>query len=100
MKRAAKIDANQTEIVQALRAIGCTVQSLAVVGNGVPDLLVGTNNRTLLLEVKDGKKIPSERALTPDQLKWHANWRGGTLAVVCDVESAIRAARLLNNPAE
>lgn len=94
MRRAAAIDANQPAIVQALRAIGCTVQPLHTVGAGVPDLLVGHANRTFLLEVKDGSKPPSKRALTPDQLEWHGAWRGGPLAVVCDVESAIRAVRV------
>jgi hypothetical protein len=50
MRRAAKVDANQTEIVQALRQIGAVVQSLAAVGNGCPDLLVGYRNRLFLLE--------------------------------------------------
>ena len=91
MRRAAKIDANQTAIVGALRAIGCTVESLAAVGRGVPDLLVGRAGRTYLIECKDGAKPPSARRLTEDQLTWHGAWRGGPLAVVCDIESAIRA---------
>jgi hypothetical protein len=41
MRRAAKIDANQPQIVEALRKAGATVHSLAAVGNGIPDLLVG-----------------------------------------------------------
>lgn len=90
MRRAAKTDANQVEIVKALRAAGATVQSLAAVGQGVPDLLVGIRGQTLLMEVKDGKKSPSERRLTPDQLEWHGAWRGGPLAVVDGVDAALR----------
>jgi hypothetical protein len=60
----------------------------------VPDLLVGRQGRTYLLEVKDGRKPPSARQLTDEQLTWHGAWKGGTLAVVCDVESAIRAVSL------
>lgn len=41
MRRAARTDANQTAIVEALRKCGASVQSLAAVGKGVPDLLVG-----------------------------------------------------------
>ncbi len=88
--RAAKIDANQTAIVDALRKAGATVQSLASVGKGVPDLLVGIRGRTALLECKDGAKPPSARKLTPDQLIWHAAWQGGTLAVVDSPEAALR----------
>jgi hypothetical protein len=90
MRRAAKIDANQTPVVEALRAAGATVQSLAAVGQGVPDLLVGFQGQTVLLEVKDGRKPPSERRLTDDQLKWHGAWRGGPLAVVDGVDAALR----------
>jgi hypothetical protein len=45
------------------------------------------------MEVKDGDKAPSARRLTADQQKFHAEWRGGQLALVCDVESALRAVR-------
>ena len=95
MRRAAKIDANQEQVVQALRAIGATVQSLAGVGKGVPDLLVGYQGKTLLLEVKDGNKPPSERKLTEDQIKWHGAWRGGPLAVVDGPEAALRMLGML-----
>lgn len=90
MRRAAKVDANQPAIVQALRNAGASVQSLAAIGDGCPDLLVGYASKTALLEIKDGSKVPSARGLTPDQLDWHANWHGGTLAVVMDVEGALR----------
>ena len=90
MRRAAKVDANQEQIVQALRAAGAVVQTLAAVGKGVPDLLVGYQGKTLLLEVKDGNKPPSERKLTEDQIKWHGAWRGGPLAVVDGPEAALR----------
>jgi hypothetical protein len=95
MRRAAKVDANQTEIVKALRQIGAVVQSLAAVGNGCPDLLVGYRNRLFLLELKDGNKPPSAQALTPHQVEWHRTWQGHVV-VVNSVESAIAA---INNPA-
>ena len=91
MRRAAKVDANQEQIVQVLRAAGATVQSLAGVGKGVPDLLVGYQGKTLLMEVKDGRLAPSARRLTEDQLVWHGAWRGGPLAVVDGVDAALRA---------
>lgn len=91
MRRAAKIDRNQPEVVKALEKCGAIVQSLADVGNGVPDLLIAHRGRLLLLEVKDGSKPPSARRLTPDQQDWHDKWRGPYLMVVVDVESAIAA---------
>ena len=75
-RQAAKIDANQPDIVKALRKAGAIVQSLAAVGKGCPDLLVGYRGVNYLLEIKDGSKPPSERRLTNDQVEWHATWRG------------------------
>jgi len=88
--RAARIDANHEQVVSALRAAGASVQSLAGVGKGVPDLLVGFQGKTLLMEVKDGRKTPSERRLTDDQIKWHGAWNGGPLAIVDGVDAALR----------
>jgi hypothetical protein len=91
MIRNAKVDANQKAIVAALRQIGCAVISLAPMGRGCPDLLVARHNcGNILLEVKDGKKPPSRRQLTPDELAFHGSWPG-PIAVVDSVESAIRA---------
>jgi len=74
--RAKKVDLNQMEIVATLRKIGATVQSLATVGNGCPDLLVGFQGINYLMEIKNGDKVPSAQELTPDQIKWHIEWRG------------------------
>ena len=95
MRRAAKVDANQDQIVTALRAAGATVQSLAAVGKGVPDLLVGFQSQTLLLEVKNSKQPPSQRRLTEDQLKWHGAWNGGPLAIVDSPDAALRMLGIL-----
>ena len=90
MRRAAKVDDNQTEIVAALRKIGATVQPLHAVGQGCPDILVGWRGMNTILEIKDGKKPPSARKLTEDQERWHAAWRG-QVTVVETVEQAIEA---------
>lgn len=36
-RRKARVDANQSEVVAALRAVGATVQHLHMVGGGCPD---------------------------------------------------------------
>lgn len=95
MRRAAKVDANHTQVVTALQAAGATVQSLAAVGQGVPDLLVGFQGKTLLMEVKDGQKPPSARRLTEQQITWHGAWRGGPVAIVDGVDAALRALGVL-----
>ena len=90
---APKTDENQPEIVQALRDAGCSVQSLSFVGKGCPDLLVGRDGRNFLLEVKWPLGTPSHRALTPDQAKWHREWRGAIHVVY----SALDALRIIGN---
>lgn len=90
MRRAAKVDANQEQIVSALRAAGAIVQSLAAIGKGCPDLLVSFRGNLFLLEVKDGNKRPSEQKLTKDQLTWHQAW-GALVEVVNSPEQALRA---------
>lgn len=72
MKYGARVDDNQPEIVAALRAIGCFVQSLAMVGQGCVDLLVAYRGRWFVLEVKDGSKPLPKQKLTPGEEKWHA----------------------------
>lgn len=91
MRRAAHLDGNHGEIVAALRAVGCLVQSLAGVGDGVPDLLVGYRRQVWLLEIKDGAKVPSKRKLTPAEQEWHSRWAGYPVRVVESVTEALAA---------
>ncbi len=88
--RAAKSDANQPEIVEALRKAGATVTSLHRVGMGCPDLMVGYRGVNHLIEVKDGSKPPSARKLTPPQVIWHDRWAGSAV-VVTSIEGALAA---------
>ena len=74
--RAARTDANHAEIVKALRAIGASVFDTSRVGGGYPDLTVGFRGRNWLLEVKDGRRPPSERRLTAAQELFVQQWRG------------------------
>jgi Holliday junction resolvase len=90
--RAARVDQNHVEIVKALRDYGAFVVSLATVGKGVPDLLVGYKRHTILMEIKYGNN-----KLTEDQIVFHGKWTGGILAVVSDIESAIRVLKLVEN---
>ena len=94
MRIAAKIDANQPEIVKALRKIGCTVEILSAVGKGCPDIIVGYNMHSgikcnVFFEIKDGAKPKSARKLTPDQVKWHEQWQGAVY-VVDSVDDALK----------
>ena len=82
MRRAARVDANQAQIVSALRAAGAYVWII-----GLPvDLLVGYKNHTFLVEIKDGPK----KRLTALQEDFFANWSGSTLARIDGSEAALR----------
>lgn len=84
------MDANQGDIVRALRAAGASVAITSSLGDGFPDLVAGLRGRNVLLEVKDGSKPPSARRLTPDEEAFHRAWRG-EVVVVETAEQAIRA---------
>ena len=92
MRRVAKVDSNHGIIVAAFQAHGCSVQSLAAVGRGVPDLLVGCAGRNYLVEVKDGSKAKSARKLTELQVRWQRMWRTDVALVesLADAEACVR----------
>lgn len=84
MRRAAKIDLNQPEIVEALRAVGVSVVSLASIGQGCPDLLAAKGDKCWLLEVKGPKG-----KLTPDQQRFILDW-AGVVHIVRTVDDALK----------
>jgi hypothetical protein len=80
-----RVDTTHPEIVLALRQVGASVQSLASVGKGCPDLLVGYRMRWYVLEAK----TPGG-TLTPDECAFIQAARA-EVHVVDSVESALRA---------
>lgn len=76
MRKHGKTDANQTKIVEELRARGYSVLILSSVGGGCPDLAVGTSGRNYFFEIKDPGQPPSKRQLTGEERKFSENWRG------------------------
>ena len=82
MRYAARVDANQTQIISALRAAGAYVWII-----GLPvDLLVGYKNHTFLVEIK----TDSKKRLTKLQADFFENWSGSTLARIDSPEAALR----------
>ena len=90
MRRAAKVDRNQSEIVDALRKAGATVYPMHSVGQGFPDLCVGYRGLNLLMEVKDGNLSPSGQRLTERQRQFRESWFGHYV-VVTSVGEALEA---------
>jgi len=87
MRRAARRDDNEKEIVAAMREAGAYVK--AINDEGLFDLLVSYRGKTLLIEVKDGAKPPSARRLTEAEQKFHDEWPGSDLYIINSVEEAL-----------
>ena len=83
--RAKRVDVKQKDIVNALKMFGATVVDLSSVGKGCPDLLIGFNNKTYLIEVKRDSKAK----FTPQQLQFNESWRGGLVVRVETVQDAL-----------
>ena len=90
MRMHPRLDDNHNEIVSALRVAGASVQSLASIGGGCLDLLVGIRGVTTVIEIKDGKKTPSKKLLTGDEQIWYDSWRGSKF-IVYSVDDALKA---------
>jgi hypothetical protein len=92
MAYAKRVDSNHSDIVKTLRDLGCSVFDTSRVAGGFPDLVVGRNNKTVLVEVKAGQKSK----FTPAQELFMMNWRGSTVVRIDSIDSAIRLVKLLD----
>ena len=92
MTYAKRVDLNHTEIVNKFRELGASVFDLSAVGRGCPDIMVGYNGQTVLVEIKSGEK----KKYTEAQLKFMADWKGSTVNRINDLEGAIRLIKILD----
>jgi hypothetical protein len=83
---AKKVDKNHAEIRDAMRDYGASVFDSSSVGRGFTDLVVGYCGCTALVEIKRDAKS----RFTEEQLKFMKDWKGGVIARIEDVDSAIR----------
>lgn len=88
-RRAAKVDANQPDIVEALRKMGFTVE------DDHDDILVGTQGRTFWYEIKNpdraaskktGKALESRKQKSQKRIE--ATWRGH-YKIVCSLDEIL-----------
>ena len=82
MRRAARVDSNQAEVIDALKRVGVAVEII-----GLPlDLLIHSRKGTALMEIKaeDGR-------LTKQQVEFMARWPG-PIHVVRTPAEAVEAA--------
>lgn len=71
MRRSARTDRNQSEIVAALRKRGAVCILTSQLKNAF-DVLVAFNGKLFIMEIKDGELPPSARKLTDGELKCKA----------------------------
>ncbi len=86
-----RVDANQKEIVAALKNVGASIIDTARVGKGVPDLIVGFRNETFLMEIKNPKTQYGKKGFNKLQAEWANNWNGGKVSIVRTIEEALKA---------
>ena len=82
---AKKVDANQKEIIDALRRIGCEVETISGC-KGMPDLLVSLGSRLYLLEIKNKE---GENKVSDDQVKFHKRF---PVSIVRTTQEALNVA--------
>jgi len=92
VRRAARTDANLTEIVNALRSMGVSVH----VTNGAWDITLGFGGIVFLAEIKDGSKPPSARKYTKAQLEFRNTFTGAVRLItnLDDVRETVKTMRL------
>jgi hypothetical protein len=93
VRLAAKVDGNSAEIIGYFRKFGCSVLPMHTPKNAV-DCAIGLNKRTVLVEIKDGRKTASQRKLTKGESRFHEGWKGA-ICVVQDLEDVIALVKAL-----
>lgn len=90
-----RVDANHWEIFSLLKKLGWCVISTAELGGGFPDLVAAKAGVLKLIEVKDGKKRPSARKLTPHEAAYHRDMAaaGCPIVVVESIDQVIELNR-------
>lgn len=85
------IDDNHNEVVSAFRRLGGVVTSTTCVKQFC-DMVVAYNGHWILIEVKDGKKPPSQRKLTEREQRYHDDVSkvGCMVHIVESVEDVIK----------
>jgi hypothetical protein len=77
MRKYGKRDRNHSDVVARYRELGASVLDLGDVGKGAPDLCVGIDGISDLVEIKFEKGT-----LTDDQQIFHAAWKGSPVVIV------------------
>jgi Holliday junction resolvase len=77
--------------VGILRSLGMSVEITSAAHDGMTDLVVGYGGVTVLVEIKDGEKVPSKRQLTPAQVEFHERFKGA-ITIIENIDHAVKLA--------
>jgi hypothetical protein len=93
-RRAAKVDANQPQIVEAFRRMGCSVLIISQLKKCC-DLIV-SRGKTAAIEVKDGSLPKSKRQLTEGEMDFMHSWKG-LYFIVESLDDVVRVVKELDS---
>ncbi len=79
-----RVDANQALIINELKACGFSVRDVHEVPEAL-DVIAGFMGFDVRIEIKDGKKPPSQQKLTEAEATEIATWRGRPIEIVRSV---------------
>jgi hypothetical protein len=77
VRRAARVDKNQPRLMAFWKRLGGSVLYLHMLGEGVPDTLLGMAGDMELVEIKS-----EDGVYTEDQIEWYRQWRGRPVRTV------------------
>lgn len=95
-RRKAKVDSNQSEIVNKFRELGWSVAHTHQLKNFCDIVVAKNKNTTILIEIKDGNKAPSQRKLTKGEQEFMDSWKGD-YRIVLSIEDVNRINEEFNN---
>lgn len=96
--RARRVDKNHGELIALFRKAGCSVLDTSRLGDGAPDCTIGYGGISLVVEIKDGTRVPSQRQLTDDERRFAEGWKGGYY-IIKDADEAMSLVALLRRMA-
>ena len=91
--RRARVDANQPDIVSALRAAGAFVRDTHGAGDGFPDVVAAFRGRWHFFEVKSSDAAARRKGATADrqaEFRNQATEHGCIVHIVTSPEAAVR----------
>jgi Holliday junction resolvase len=87
-----RTDDNQTNLVKVMRDLGASVAITSSTHGGFTDTVVGYGGVSVLVEIKDGSKVLSDRQFTPKQVDFHRDFKGA----ITVIETFSQAVALVN----